>query len=280
MDIEKLIRSVEKPGLYERGNAVMWTDPHISKQLLELHLDPRHDMASRGKSKIMQVADWMLTVSNSPHQKILDLGCGPGLYAQYLAGKGHEVTGVDISRNSIEYARQQASNHQLDIDYRVLNYLDLDLDSRFDLVIMIYLDFCVLLPGERDKVLQNILKALKPGGILIFDVINERNIDQKITKPAWEKRNKGFWRDGPYLALENGYHYPDQEVFVSQHVVVSEEDIRTYLFWNHYYTLEKMLTLMTSEGFSDVINHENLLPGKDDPWQGENITFYSARKPG
>ena len=39
--------------------------------------------------------------------KILDLGCGPGLYAELLAKKGHSITGVDFSENSIQYAIRQ-----------------------------------------------------------------------------------------------------------------------------------------------------------------------------
>ncbi len=40
-----------KPRLYEKGNFVMWTDPYISKQLLELHINPDHDIASRSRKK-------------------------------------------------------------------------------------------------------------------------------------------------------------------------------------------------------------------------------------
>ena len=47
MDIKKLFKHLEKPPLFERGNSSMWEDPYISKQLLQAHLDPNSDAASR-----------------------------------------------------------------------------------------------------------------------------------------------------------------------------------------------------------------------------------------
>ncbi len=65
----------------------MWTDPYISRQLLELHVNPDHDIASRGKTKIENITNWILTQTNKTKLEILDLGCGPGLYAELMAQK-------------------------------------------------------------------------------------------------------------------------------------------------------------------------------------------------
>jgi len=146
---------------------------------LELHINPQIDVASRSKVKIERITNWILERADKPKMKILDLGCGPGLYAELLAQKGHSIIGVDFSKNSIQYATRQAKEKKLDIEYLKKNYLNLDFDSQFDLAIMIYLDFCVLLPTERDIVLKNIYRALKKGGLFICDVVNERNIDNK-----------------------------------------------------------------------------------------------------
>jgi len=52
MDIENLLQYAKKPALFESGTSIMWTDPHISKQLLDLHINPENDMASRSDEKI------------------------------------------------------------------------------------------------------------------------------------------------------------------------------------------------------------------------------------
>jgi 2-polyprenyl-3-methyl-5-hydroxy-6-metoxy-1,4-benzoquinol methylase len=279
MNIELIKRLTNKPKLYEKGSSIMWTDPYISKQLLELHVTPDHDAASRSKVKIENISNWILELSDKPKMKILDLGCGPGLYAELLAQKGHSITGVDFSENSIQYAIRQAKEKQLDIEYLHKNYLELDFDSQFDLVILIYLDFCVLSPEERDKVLENIYRALKKGGLFICDIVNEKNIDKKIISQTWEVQESGFWKPTPYIALTNGYHYPEAKVLAEHHIVIGENDmVDTYIFWSHYYKKDYLVSILESKGFTDIKNYENVLPDSDDYWNGENVTFYVSLK--
>jgi 2-polyprenyl-3-methyl-5-hydroxy-6-metoxy-1,4-benzoquinol methylase len=235
MNIHHLQQLTSKPNLYQKGTSVMWTDPHISKQLLELHINPGHDIASRSGEKIINLTNWILNHCNKPNLKILDLGCGPGLYSELMAQKGHAIIGVDFSENSVQYAISQAEQKQLNIKCLCKNYLELDFENQFDLVILIYLDFCVLLPEERDKVLTNIYRALKNGGLFILDVVNERNVERKILPKSWEIKERGFWKDKPYLALSNGFHYPDSKVMAEHHLVIGDDDtVQSYIFWNHY----------------------------------------------
>lgn len=63
----------------------MWTDAHISKQLLNVHLNPDIDLASRKKASIESTVNWILNSVNLEKMNILDLGCGPGLYAELMA---------------------------------------------------------------------------------------------------------------------------------------------------------------------------------------------------
>ena len=62
--------------------------------------------------------------------KILDLGCGPGLYASRLARLGHRVTGIDFSPASIRYARQQAEKAGLSCTYIELDLRSLEYGGR------------------------------------------------------------------------------------------------------------------------------------------------------
>jgi SAM-dependent methyltransferase len=256
----------------------MWTDPHISKQLLEMHINPNNDMASRSRAKIEYLTGWILKQCGKDSMRILDLGCGPGLYSEMMAEKGHAVTGIDFSENSIAYAVSQAKQKKLNIEYLCKNYLECDFENQFDLVIFIYLDFCVLLPHERDKVLKNIYKALKPGGLFIVDVVNEKNIDRKIMSKSWDIQKSGFWKDSPYMVLSNGHHYPDAKVMAEHHVVIDENNkVETCIFWNHYFENQEIEGILESIGFSNVKNFENVLP-ESDCWNGGNVTFYVSQK--
>jgi len=212
--------------------------------------------------------------------KILDLGCGPGLYTQQIAQKGHKVTGVDFSRNSIDYAKEQAKTNNLDIEYINKNYLELDLpENEFDLVMMIYTDLGVLLPDERIQLLSKIEKALKPGGTFIFDVLNDRDLDKKISPKNWEASEQGFWRSKPYLTLSESFFYEDEKVILNQHIVAEDENTSVYRFWTHYFSHEDLMRLLEPFDFTGIEFYENVLPADDNLWSGENVTFCKVLKP-
>jgi 2-polyprenyl-3-methyl-5-hydroxy-6-metoxy-1,4-benzoquinol methylase len=91
-----------KPAIYKKGTAFMWTDKYIAQQLLNIHLNPDIDLASRRYTTIEKTAEWILNTQKDKEKlNILDLGCGPGLYAEIFASKGHAVKGIDNSSNSI-----------------------------------------------------------------------------------------------------------------------------------------------------------------------------------
>ena len=279
MNIRKLNNAVQKPKVYEKGDSVMWTDAHISKQLLKLHLNSEIDAASRTPKSINNTIDFLLNLCNKPQMEILDLGCGPGIYTEKLAEKGHRLTGMDFSENSISYATDQAQIKNLNINYVCQDYLTLDYSNQFDLVILIYTDFGVLLPDERNIMLENISKALKPNGLFVFDVINDKGIDQKFQElQTWTSANSGFWKDRPYLELASGYNYPNENVFLKQHALIDEsEKINVYRFWVHYFNTDVLIEMLSNRDFNNIEHYENILPATN-IWDGENVTFYKAEK--
>ena len=109
MKILDLIARSPIPVPWEEGDNIPWHDPAFSERMLEEHLTQEHDAASRRTEDIEEHAHWIheCLMQEKPG-KILDLACGPGLYANRLARFGHGVTGVDYSPASIRYARQQA----------------------------------------------------------------------------------------------------------------------------------------------------------------------------
>jgi len=279
MDLEKLNIAAQKPELYEKGDSVIWTDDYISKKLLELHLNPDIDSASRMLDSINKTIEFISKFCGESPMTILDLGCGPGIYLEKLAELGHSCTGLDFSKNSISYAVSQAKEKDFGINYICQDYLELDFESQFDLIILIYTDLGVLIPEEREGLLDKIYRALKPNGVFIFDVLNDRNIEQKFQEQqTWLYEFSGFWKPTPYLELANGFHYPDNKVYLKQHTIIDESDrIQNYRFWTHYFSTDDIIDLLSSRGFIQTEYFESILPAKD-IWDGENVTFYKTQK--
>lgn len=99
-----------------------------------------------------------------PVGKVLELGCGAGRNAIYLAKQGFSVTGVDLSDNALEWAKQRTQGTNLPIQWICANIFELDLqENSFD---FIYDSGCFhhIAPHRRITYLELIQKVLKPNG--------------------------------------------------------------------------------------------------------------------
>lgn len=125
----------------------------------------RNDSEAHGF--IDALLDWL---QPGPGARFLDLACGRGRYARYLAQKDLEVTGLDLSVSSISYARQyeQANlsffTHDMRRVFRV-NY--------FDFVVNFFTSFGYF-EKEKDHLesLKSVAKGLRAGGVFVLDFLN------------------------------------------------------------------------------------------------------------
>ncbi len=103
--------------------------------------------------------------------KVLDIGCGGGLACEFLAKRGANVSGIDLSLNSIKVAQEHAKKSNLQIDYQCGVAEDLPYEENtFDVVVC----FDVLEHVEDwEKVICEIYRVLNKNGIFLFDTINK-----------------------------------------------------------------------------------------------------------
>lgn len=182
---------MKKPAIYSPSTAKFWDDPHISKGMLEAHLDPDTSEASRKPDFIMKSVRWIAeTFPPAQYPALLDLGCDPGIYAEQFHVAGYWVTGVDLSERSIHYAQDSAAQNKLDIQYQRDNYLELSLHGEYDLITMIYCDFGALPDGDRAKLLRKIHGLLRPGGCFLFDVFSSAAYAGQEEYCDWEYKGR------------------------------------------------------------------------------------------
>jgi cyclopropane fatty-acyl-phospholipid synthase-like methyltransferase len=107
--------------------------------------------------------------------KVLDIGCGEGIYSIYLASKGFEVLGIDFSENAIKIAKQNAEKAGVDIRFEVMDLKDLmELNEKFDFV----LEWAILHSIEFDrrlKHIENVKDILNPKGKYLSFCFNEQD---------------------------------------------------------------------------------------------------------
>lgn len=255
INIEDILKTVREysgqPPLFEPGEEKFWDDDHISIGMLQAHLSQEHEAASRKTEAIdAQVEHLTFAGILKEGDRILDLGCGPGLYTGRLCRKGLKVTGVDFSRRSIEYAVKDAVENDLDIDYRLADFFSIDFSDEFDAVTQIYGELNTFSDKKRDAFLASIHKALKPDGLFIFDVTTKVLRKKEGAANRWYLFEGGFWRPGKHLFLQEGFAYPDDDVWLDQYIIIDEKEVTVYRNWFHDYSLRTINDVLEKAGFS------------------------------
>jgi len=107
--------------------------------------------------------------------KCLDVGCGEGFYAIYLASKGFDVTGIDLSENAIKYAKQNATEKGAKINFIVMDISDLSkINGKFDFIFEWAL-LHHLMPEKRKKYVKDISNLLNKNGKYLSVCFNEQD---------------------------------------------------------------------------------------------------------
>jgi SAM-dependent methyltransferase len=220
----------------------LWNDPHIAERMLTYHLDAAVDVASRNHNFISRSAEWIVSRFHlAPGACVADFGCGPGLYAERLSRLGLRVTGIDFSSNSIRYASERAEREGLEIEYVEADYLDFTTDRRFDLVTMIFCDFCALSPAQRSVMLEKFRSMLTPGGAILLDVYGVRMFEERVESVTYAPNlMDGFWTDAEYYGFKQTFKYEDVLVLLDKYTIVEPARTRWIYNWFQCFTPESL----------------------------------------
>lgn len=165
--------------------------------------------ANRDETEAQQLIDLLEeTLSLNTCSKILDLGCGRGRHSINLARKGYNVTGIDLSEQAIETAKEKAKNEGLmGLKFEVRDMRN-PLPERFDAIVNLFTTFGYFSDDEENAaVLDSVVDMLKPGGIFVLDYLNAQKV-----KSSFESTDAGKFQDIDYYIsryLENSSIFKD-----------------------------------------------------------------------
>ncbi len=229
-----------------------WDDPHVSAQMLTLHLDPDAEAASRPHAFVDRSVSWLVDVLGlQAGHRVLDLGCGPGVYAHRLARRGVSVLGLDASHRSVEHARAVARCEGLPAAFRVANYLVDDLGSGYDAALFVYEDFCALSPEQRGGLLRRTRDALRPGGAFVMDVTAApRFVLEQPGERHEPDLDDGFWAQPPYEGTHETWTYPELRLVLDRYTITKDGRTRQFWNWLHCLTVAEVSDELVAAGFA------------------------------
>lgn len=256
MRITDIVTRPQQVGPWTEVDKIPWHEPGFSRRMLREHLSQEHDMASRRFAIVEEHVRWIHQhVLQERPARILDLGCGPGLYASRLAKLGHSCVGIDYSPASIEYAKEQAAEQQLDCNYVNGDMRTTDFGAGFDLAMMVFGELNVFHPSDARTILKKARAALAPGGVLIlephrFDVVEQVGRQS----PSWRSAESGLFSDTPHIWLEESFWNPQSNTAVQCFYVIDAGtgDVTRHGQTIQAYTDQQYQDLLTDCGFESV----------------------------
>ncbi len=269
---EKLKLINQRPAVWSRYTAdLLWTDEHTSTQMLQLHLNPDLDMASRRSEFIERSVGWMQErFAIGAGRRICDFGCGPGLYTSRFARLGAEVTGIDFSSRSIDYARSEAAKASLSINYLNQDYLRFESDTQFDLITLLMCDLCALSPQQRAQLLTKFHRLLEDDGHVVFDVYSLAGFAQReeLAQYAHNLLN-GFWAAEEYYGFLNTFLYDEEQVALDKYTLFTREREWEVYNWLQYFSMDALRGEVESCGFTICDRYADVAGGRYDEAHSE-----------
>jgi len=122
----------------------------------------------------------------------LEVGCGGGILTEEIAAMGFITTGIDPAEESLQAAANHARETGLRISYEPGTGESIPYpDASFDVVFC-----CDVLEHVRDlpKVIREISRVLKPGGVFIYDTINRTFVSKLVMIKIWQE-----WRRWAFM---------------------------------------------------------------------------------
>jgi SAM-dependent methyltransferase len=127
------------------------------------------------------------------------------------------------------------------VTYHHANYLDLDLEDSFDLILLIFGDFCPLGPDQRRSLLDRVKRWLSPGGHFVFDVSNSALFESIEESATYEAAPEGgFWSPDPYFLFTNRYKYQADMAYLDRYAIVEANRKREIFNWIQCYDPDRL----------------------------------------
>ena len=180
-------------------------------------------------------------------QTILDLCCGPGRFAVPLARRGFCVTGVDRTTFFLDKAKERAAAEDVEVTWVQEDMRTYVQPSAFDLAISMFTSFGYFDDKAEDlTVLRNIFDSLRPGGMLVMDVMGKERLAQIFQPTSSSKLPDGA------VMIQRREIFDDWTRFRNEWTLIRGDTVRIYTFHHTIYSGQELKDRLTAVGFGDI----------------------------
>ncbi|MHC5058971.1 MAG: class I SAM-dependent methyltransferase [Planctomycetota bacterium] len=238
---------------------IPWGDPGFSRRMLIAHLSQEHDLASRRVEWIDRQVAWIhSSLLRRQPARILDLGCGPGLYAHRLTALGHRCLGMDLGPASIEYAKQH-SGRESRCEFVQGDIRHLSFGGPHDLVMALYGEANVFSPGELVGIIRKSHEALMPGGRVILELQTPEAVERTGRGHPDDRLHEScLFSDAPHRCRSDSRWLEEAKVAIQTFTITETGTgvVSAYRNTTKAWSEEEILQLLSGAGFDRVARHD------------------------
>ena len=120
--------------------------------------------------------------------KILEIGCGTGRVLKYLLESGYELTGVDISPEMLDIAKNKLHQYLFSLKLKLYNHIftDLPIYDKFNKVLITFYTFNYIIDNP-EKFLKNITLSMDRNAEIIIDLFYPRTLKNEQIEGIWQE---------------------------------------------------------------------------------------------
>ena len=176
----------------------------------------------------------------SHQSQLLELNCGRGKWTRFLNEQGFDVTGIDLSFENIEQARQSENErlHFYQHDMRLPAWI-----NYFDYVLNLFTSFGYYpTRREHDDAVNTMVKSLKSSGTIVFDYLNVHYVEEHLVLNEWKRIDKTDFEIHRWM--DSGFFY--------KKITISDPGLSEPVQFT-----EKLAKLSLGD-FTDMLSYQNI----------------------
>jgi SAM-dependent methyltransferase len=181
-------------------------------------------------------------LGNLKNKKVLDIGCGAGIYAKEMTKRGAKVKGFDLSPKMLEIAKKENPN----LDLKKGSFYKIPFKEKFDIAVApLVIDYA----ENWDKVFRQVSKILKNKGYFIFSSGNP------VTEVTTKQNKKN-----PLVREFKGY-FDERKISKPWRNILHKKQVKDVLMPIHHKTYETVIKTIVRNGF-EIVDYKDCYPLK------------------